>query len=73
MYSGAEISLGIGGLEIASYSFRIADHSPRSVVSTAHQSMANPDWSCTVCPLHSDFSNRNREGQSDKQRVWGTR
>jgi hypothetical protein len=53
--------------------FRIADHSPRSVVSTAHQSMRIRVWSCTVCPLHSDFSNRNREGQSDKQRVWGTR
>ena len=30
MYSGGEISSGIGGLGIASYSFRIADDSPRA-------------------------------------------
>jgi hypothetical protein len=31
MYSGAEISLGIGGLGIASYSFRIADDTPTDI------------------------------------------
>jgi hypothetical protein len=35
MYSGAEISLGIGGLGIASYSFRFADH--RRIGSCHHQ------------------------------------
>src|SRR6516165_9340929 len=52
---------------------RVASNSPRSVVSTAHRSMANPGYSCMVCRLHSDFSIGIVKDKPYKQRVWGIR